>query len=1014
MNVNTQRHGAALLWIFIASGFAGLIYQSIWTSYLGLFLGHSAYAQSLVLMLFMGGMALGAWLVSRRSERLKRPLFWYAAIELLIGLLGLTFNQLYGWSTHFAYDLLFPAADGLGSVNAIRWTISVLLVLPQCILLGATFPLMSAGFLRLRPDADGKVIAGLYFTNSIGAAAGALAATYLLVPRVGLPGTVLTAGLLNILVAFAVYPLSKQEREAAIQSPEPSTHGGNATPMLILIAAAITGLTSFVYEITWVRMLSLALGTTIHAFELMLAAFISGIAFGGLWLSRNAHRIHSPLKTVGWVQIWMGVAALASMFVYANAFEWVGWLMRVITRTSEGYSLYNLASGIIALLVMFPAAFFAGMTLPLLTVILLRNGAGERAIGRVYAANTLGAIVGVLLAVHILLPLVGLKMALWLAAAGDLVLGILLLRRVGVGRLLAPAPVMAGAAAVIALASTMLLVRFDPLVLASSVYRTGAVTLGESTRMLFYRDGKTASVAVYETSYSDKTKGWSIATNGKVDAGLAPNLDNAARSDEATMALLAALPLSMKEKLDHVGVIGFGSGMTTHSLLGSKRVGQIDTVDIEPMMIEGARQFGKRVHRAFDDPRSHIIIDDAKSYFSSSRKQYDVIVSEPSNPWMGGTASLFSSEFYRFIPRHLKQDGLFVQWLQLYEIDETLVSSVLAAMLPEFNDVQAYLANTGDLILIASPHGKVPPLQDFTSKDGALHPELLRVGFGTLRDMQDAYVLDRRGLAAFVQMYPSKPNSDYFPVLQLKAPESRFKRDMVSNLGSVLTAPWPISPALGGLQRRALSSELPDHKREITNDRKLRAARELRAALVDDQPIGGDYASQDDAMQLEALRGLAKDCNLDRAPAQSSQIMFSLALETIPFLDADANREMWIEPKWLGACKPAHPLVVETLALLAATAKDDHMAVIDVGQNLLNGDNSGFVLGNPTASYYIWGAMQYSAFMLGSPQLAEALQARYGAKLPSQVTAQVPIRLLTQLASGQTNAGPAPQAAGGH
>ncbi|BDU15559.1 fused MFS/spermidine synthase [Lysobacter auxotrophicus] len=1012
MNVNTQRHGAALLWIFIASGFAGLIYQSIWTSYLGLFLGHSAYAQSLVLILFMGGMALGAWLVSRRSETLRRPLLWYAAIELVIGVLGLTFNQVYGWSTGLAYDVLFPGAGSLASVNAIRWTLSVLLVLPQCILLGATFPLMSAGFLRLRPDADGKVIAGLYFTNSIGAAAGALAATYLLVPRVGLPGTVLTAGILNILVAFAVYPISKHEPAATVATPGPKPGADSATPTLILVAAAITGLTSFVYEITWVRMLSLALGTTIHAFELMLAAFIAGIAFGGLWLSRNADRIRSPLKMVGWVQIWMGVAALVSMFVYANAFEWVGWLMRVITRTSEGYSLYNVSSGLIALLVMFPAAFFAGMTLPLLTVILLRNGAGERAIGRVYAANTLGAIVGVLLAVHILLPYIGLKMALWVAAAGDLVLGIVLLRRFASRRFLAQAPVMAGAAAVIALAASLLLVRFDPAVLASSVYRTGATTLGDTTKMLFYRDGKTASVAVYE-SFNQGKRNWAIATNGKVDAGLSPSLKDEPRSDESTMALLAALPLSLKDKLDEVGVIGFGSGMTTHTLLGSKRVGRIDTVDIEPMMVEGAKVLGPRVHRAYEDPRSHIIIDDAKSYFSSSRRQYDVIISEPSNPWMGGTASLFSSEFYRFIPRHLKRDGLFVQWLQLYEIDQTLVSSVLNAMLPEFNDVQAYLANSGDLILVASPHGKVPPLRDLVSRDAALREELARVGFGTLRDLQDTYALNRQGLTAFASIFPSQANSDYFPVLQLKAPESRFKRDMVWDIGTLLSAPWPITATLADLPVRPLDSTLPNKKREIASDVKLRAARELRTALVDGRPIDGAYARQGDAMQLEALRGLAKSCMLDQAPAQSAQIMISLAIETIPFLDEAANQDLWVKPVWLGNCQPSNPLVVDTLKLLAATSQHRHADVIAAGRHLLSGPESGAILVNQTSTYYVWGAMQLAAFSLDDPSVARELHAQYADKLPASVVGQTPVRMLSALAtSGRSEGKDAKQAAG--
>ncbi|WP_342316997.1 fused MFS/spermidine synthase [Lysobacter sp. FW306-1B-D06B] len=999
MTVNTQRHGAALLWIFIASGFAGLIYQSIWTQYLGLFLGHSAYAQSLVLLLFMGGMALGAWLISRLSDRLQRPLLWYAVIELVIGLLGLTFNQIYGASTSLAYDVLFPGVGSQASVGAIRWAISVLLVLPQCILLGATFPLMSAGFLRLRPDSDGKVIAGLYFTNSIGAAAGALAATYLLLPRVGLPGTIFTAGLLNVLVAMAVYPISKKEATVPTASSAPTDAGGVA-PSLILIAAAVTGLTSFVYEITWVRMLSLALGTTVHAFELMLAAFIAGIAFGGLWLARNTDRIRSPLKMVGWVQIWMGVAALGSMFVYANAFEWVGWLMRVLMRSNEGYSLYNVSSGIISLLVMFPAAFFAGMTLPLLTIILLRSGAGERAIGRVYAANTLGAILGVLLAVHVLLPFVGLKSALWIAAAGDLILGIILLRRAAQNGALSQ-PAMAGAVTAVALVASMALVHFNPLVLASSVYRTGNTSLSDQTQMLFYRDGKTASVAVYATEDGKGGTTMSISTNGKVDAGLTASLKHEPRPDESTMILAGALPLALKDNVDQVGVIGFGSGLTTHTLLGSKRVGQVDTIDIEPMMVEGARLFGERVERAYTDPRSHLLFDDAKSYFSSARKKYDVIISEPSNPWMGGTASLFSTEFYKFVPRHLKDDGILVQWLQLYEINPTLVSSVLAAMLPEFNDVQAYMANQGDLIMVASPKGKVPPLKDLFASDPGLRADLARVGFGTLRDLQDAYVLDRQGLAAFAAMFPTQANSDYYPVLQLNAPMSRFKRDMVLDLGHVLKAPWPVSASMSDVPRRSLESQLPATRRELSNDPKFHAARELREALVSGAPIKGEFAARDDAMMLEALRGLAQTCKLDQTPAQSAEIMLSLAIETIPFMDAKANQDLWVQPAWLGDCKPTHPLVVDTLALLAATSTDDHVAVIEAGDRLLGGPNAGFILSNGNASYYVWGAMQFAAYRLQNPQLSQALDAKYGGKIARKVSDQIPIRLVRSLAAGE-------------
>lgn len=175
--------------------------------------------------------------------------------------------------------------------------------------------------MRIIPNIEGRVLSGLYFSNSIGAALGALASTYLLLPWVGLPGTILSAGLLNILIAIAVYPLSKVERQPAPLLKNASVQRSGDLPF-VLAVAALTGASSFVYEITWVRMLSLALGTTIHAFELMLASFIAGIAFGGLWLRSRADKLASPLATAGWVQIWMGLAALTSMFVYANSFEW--------------------------------------------------------------------------------------------------------------------------------------------------------------------------------------------------------------------------------------------------------------------------------------------------------------------------------------------------------------------------------------------------------------------------------------------------------------------------------------------------------------------------------------------------------------------------------------------------------------------------------------------------------------------------------------------------------------------
>lgn len=1010
MSLVKSRTGTWLLWIFVLSGFSGLIYQSIWTQYLGLFLGHSSYAQSLVLILFMGGMAIGAWLVSRWSSKVRRPLLVYAVIEVVIGLLGLFFDGIYQSLTGWAYDQLLPMLPA-GQLQHVRWLLAALMVLPQCILLGATFPLMSAGYIRLQEHAEGRVLAGLYFSNSLGAAIGALASTYVMLPAIGMPGTVMSAGLINILVAILVYPLSKRESplaaEASLSSDMPVTKypaaDGAAVPrqsgpLLILTVAALTGAASFVYEITWIRMLSLALGTTIHSFELMLAAFILGIALGGLWLKNRADRLVAPLVTAGWVQVWMGIAALASMFVYANAFEWVGWLMKVIVRSAEGYGLFNLASAGIALLVMFPAAFFAGMTLPLLTLALLRQGHGEKAIGQAYAFNTVGAIVGVLAAVHLLMPLLGLKYALIVAAVVDIGLGLILLGRYAATaeRRLPPLLPAAVIAAVVVSASAWF-VRFDPAVLNSSVYRTGASTLGGSARAVFHKDGKTATVAVFELGKKGQEIRM-ISTNGKVDAGLLYNSDAMATSDEATMILLAALPLSMREKHDRIGVIGFGSGMTTHTLLGHSGVGSVDTVEIEPAMVEGARHLGKRVERAFSDPRSHVVIDDAKAYFASVPNKYDLIISEPSNPWMGGTASLFSTEFYQYAPRQLNDDGLFVQWLQLYEITPELVNSVLSAMLVNFKDVKAYLANESDLILVASPKGEVPELGGGIFKQPLVSADLARIGVADLRSLQDTMVLNRAGLEGYLSLYPHRINSDMFPVLKLQAPAARFQNARVVDFDAFGDAPWPIVRHFGGPQPRTEAMGPGQGRLLMSSAQQSAEANRLFAALVEDDHGKSEALSEFNSLQVDVIRGLAASCELGGRPTRDAALIFALASGTAAQLDPVRLQRMWGKPEWL-RCSNGDVTVNEALALMSAVADDRHGDVIQHGLALLEGEHSEVLLNDGVSGRYIFGAMQYAALSEGNAALAQQLVERYWTDLDSRSQGNAPLRLLSLLAT---------------
>jgi predicted membrane-bound spermidine synthase len=473
MMTRVSRLGFALLVLFVLSGFAGLLYQSVWSHYLGLTLGHAAYAQTLVLAIFMGGMALGAWLASRYSFRWKRLILGYAVVEAVIGVFGLVFHPFFVAYTGLSQEVILPGLGNASLAHGYQWLSAALIITPQSILLGATFPLMSAGLIRAMPGEQGEVLGGLYFSNSLGAALGALLATFLLLPLVGLPGTVMTAGLLNIVVAILAWGLSKLLDEAdnapLLQRAPAATEAAGEDPetvrrlgRVLMWATAVSGAASFVYEVGWVRLLNQALGTTIHSFELMLAAFILGLAFGGLWIRKRARHILEPVRYVGYVQVWMAIAALLSIPVFTQSFTWVGWIMDALAPTANGYTLYELATAAIALLVMFPAAFLAGMTLPLFTLALLRAGAGERAIGRIYAANTLGAIVGVAVMMHVLIPLIGVRLGVTLGALVDGLVGLYLLRAVNPARVTRPVAAVA-VAMVAAVAFSVVMGKPDPL-----------------------------------------------------------------------------------------------------------------------------------------------------------------------------------------------------------------------------------------------------------------------------------------------------------------------------------------------------------------------------------------------------------------------------------------------------------------------------------------------------------------------------------------------------------------------
>ena len=782
---------------FFVSGGAGLVYEIIWTRYLALFLGHSAPAQVLVLMMFLGGMALGALAVGSFTHRVRRPVLLYAVAELAIGALGIAFHQLYGALTGFAYATIFPAVGTGAPLLLTQWTIGAVLILPASVLLGTTFPLMSAGLLRRSGNGTGRLLAALYCANGLGGALGTLIAGFALVGSFGLPGAIRIAGFASMAAAVLalMWTLGKpvpntanvEHRRLERVDDEQFHIDGDSARSLLLAVAFGTAVASLAYEIAWTRMLSLVLGSATHSFELMLSAFILGMSLGAFWLRRRADRLVNPMRVLGLVQWLMGALAIATLPLFLASFRWTERLLAAFDLTTQGYAAFNVGRYGICLAVMLPATFCAGMTLPLITQLLLRTAARESAVGVVYGVNTIGSIIGVAAAAILLLPAIGVKGLVIGAAVVDMALGVWILAvRPKSGRGAVPAPLAWPVVAfgTLLLGAAGLALPFDRELVSSGVFRTRHLAPSGTNRVLLYRDGRTATV----TGLFRAPGTLMLATNGKVDAsldelwmkplplGLRPQQ---LTSDASTQTLLPLLGLAHAPNARRVAVIGQGSGMTSHLLLGSSTPTSVTTVEIEREMILGSNIFYPANRRVFEDPRSRFVIEDARAYIAAQHDRFDLIVSEPSNPWVSGVASLFTTEFYRLASQRLAPDGVFVQWVQLYEISDELLLTVLAALHANFPSFAVFYSGNADLVIVAGKQPTLPEPQWSVVQLPNIAADLRNFIPLTPQTLESLRLADAATFAPLLSRVA--PNSDFRPVLDLGAERDRYMNRMAND-----------------------------------------------------------------------------------------------------------------------------------------------------------------------------------------------------------------------------------------
>ncbi|MEN9308285.1 MAG: hypothetical protein RL173_2217 [Fibrobacterota bacterium] len=781
--------------LFALSGFAGLVYESVWAGYLKLMAGHASYGQILSLCVFMGGLAIGSQIAAKFVDRVRRPWALYGLSEIVIGVGALAYHGLFGLLTDWLWTSHLLEGMGVWSARLTIAGFGAALTLPWAILLGCTFPLMAAGLLRRDPAKAHAGLGWLYSANSLGGAVGCLVNSFVLVPRLGLPGALATAATVNILLGIVFIALSVSDPAPVEQKPTAAANKSEA-PWIHDATAFFTGLSSFFYEIAWIRMLALQLGSSTHSFDVMLAAFLVGLAFGG-WTVRKGLDKGRPRRRLAWAQLAMATCAAVSLLGYQAFFEARNGMNLVLKSSPEAFPFAQLFKFASAFVMMGPAAFFAGMTLPLLISWRVRSTGREAGLGRIYAWNTLGSLVGALGGGLVILPLAGLKTVLVAGAAVDGILGLALLKGL---RLRWKEWALGGAATLATILAATIPLKSDILTLGA--FRAH---MNNREQIVYRKDGAASTVSIHLKG-KDASYGV-LRNNGKPDASLSL-IGVPGAGDNKTQGTLAWTPYSTMRKPYRAVLIGLGSGMTAHYLLGDPLLISLDVVEIEPAVFEMSKHFRVRNHRIFEDPRMKFWAEDARTFFATHGGTWDLIVSEPSNPWVSGVASLFTKEFYRDMRRHLSPDGTLAQWLQSYEFRDELFLSILAAMHESFPQMALHPipGTSADVLLLAGRKLPIPdpsrlskgvPYSDVTAEE--LTPEQVAAPAEATP----------RILAALVKDVTA--NSDFAPVVDAGAEEAFFTK-------SVVTLPLLLAPRPTGWFR-ALDPAAWDSTHRIWDDR---------------------------------------------------------------------------------------------------------------------------------------------------------------------------------------------------
>ena len=699
-----------LLALFVASGIAALIYEIVWFQLLELVIGSSAVSLGVLLATYMGGMCLGSLLLPRVARaRAEHPLRVYAFLELGIAVLGVLVLLLVP-----LVSSVYSALAGHGALAILlRAVLCAVCLLPPTVLMGATLP-AAARWVTSTPSGVAW-IGFLYGGNTVGAVFGSVLAGFFLLRVFDLTVATITAVVINLSIATIAFLLSRRTR-AAVRVPESSVTPAASSSWPIYVAIGLSGLCALGAEVVWTRLLSLMLGATTYTFSMILGVFLSGLGIGsaaGAWIARGATR---PRLVLGWCQLLQVLAVAYAAFMLARALPY--WPINPSLSPSPWFTFQVDLTR--CLWTVLPAALLWGASFPLALASVAKRGEDPaHLVSGVYAANTVGAIVGSLGFSLLAIPRVGTQNAQrWLVVLSGLsaIIVFLAMRRRRSDAAVAPTAALApigtgpngsrgGRGQLVLVAGSVAAAVLLSIVAARGVpavpgllvaYGRYMVTWLDQVDVSYVGEGMNASVAVSRLRSDGAIQ---FHVSGKVEASTLPQ-------DMRLQRMLAHLPALVHPHPRSVLVVGFGAGVTAGSFVPYPDVERLVICEIEPLIPKVVSQhFKEENNDVLADRRTQVFFDDARSFVLTTDEKFDIITSDPIHPWVKGAASLYTKEYFEAVKRHLNPGGVVTQWVPLYESTPEAVKSEIATFLDVFPNGTIWANNMNgggyDLVLLA-------------------------------------------------------------------------------------------------------------------------------------------------------------------------------------------------------------------------------------------------------------------------------------------------------------------------